>query len=50
MHPYLGRFPRLSRRKAKLDADLSTLGEIVENVVKEGCSKRKAELIEKRLG
>ena len=45
-HPDLGRFPRLKRRKAKLDADMSSLGDIVESIVKEGCSKRKAELIE----
>ena len=48
-HPDLGRFPRLKRRKAKLDADMSSLGDIVEGIVKEGCSKRKAELIEKDL-
>ena len=48
-HPYLGRYPKLKRRKAKLDADMSRLGEIVESIVKEGCSKRKAELIEKDL-
>ena len=48
-HPDLGRFPRLKRRKAKLDADMSSLGDIVESIVKEGCSKRKAKLIEKDL-
>ena len=48
-HPDLGRFPRLKRRKAKLDADMSSLGDIVESIAKEGCSKRKAELIEKDL-
>ena len=48
-HPDLSRFPGLRRRKAKLEADMSSLGEIVESIGKEGCSKRKAELLEKDL-
>ena len=48
-HPYLGRFPGLKRRKARLEADMNSLEDIVESIVKEGCSKRKAELIEKDL-
>ena len=40
--PELGRFPGLKRRKAKLDADMSSLGDIVESIVRERCSKRKA--------
>ena len=42
---YLHKFPRLRRSKAKIEADRSSLNGIVEDIVQEGCNKRKAELI-----
>ena len=39
----------LKRRRAKLEAERSSLNDIVEGIVQEGCNKRKAELIEKDL-
>ena len=48
-HPNFSRFPGLRRRKAKLDADMSSLGETVESIGKEGCSKKKAKLLKKDL-
>ena len=44
---YLHKFPKLKRGKAKLEAERSSLSDIVESIVQEGCNKRKAELIEK---
>ena len=46
---YLNKFTRLKRRKAKLEAEMNSLSDIVESIVQEGCNKRKAELIEKDL-
>ena len=46
---YQHKFPRLKRRKAKLEAERSSVNDIVEGIVQEGCNKRKAELIQKDL-
>ena len=39
----------LKRRRAKLEDEKSSLNDIVEGIVQEGCNKRKAEVIEKDL-
>ena len=46
---YLRRFPVLMRGRTKLEAERSGLDDVVKEVIKEGCNKRKAELIEKDL-
>ena len=46
---YLHRFPMLARGRSKLEAKRSGLDDVVEDVVRGGCNKRKAELIEKDL-
>ena len=39
---YLRRFPRLTRGRMKLEAERSGLEDVVEEVVRGGCNKRKA--------
>ena len=39
----------LKRKRSKLEAEKSSLNDVVEEVVQGGCNKRKAELIEKNL-
>ena len=46
---YLHRFPMLKRGRLKLEAERSGLDDVVEDVVRGGCNKRKVELIEKDL-
>ena len=50
-HPIelLAGYPRLARRKAKLTEEVSSLGEIILEVERSGCNKRKAEILEKDL-
>ena len=38
---YLHKFPSLRRSKAKIEAERSSLNDIVEDIVQEGCNKRK---------
>ena len=42
-------FPMLTRGRSKLEAKRSGLDNVVADVVRGGCNKRKAELIEKDL-
>ena len=44
---YLHKFSMLKRGRTKLEAERSGLEDVVERVVRGGCNKRKAELIEK---
>ena len=46
---YLHKFPMLKRGRTKLEAKRSGLDDVVKEVVRGGCNKRKAELIEKDL-
>ena len=46
---YLHRFPMLTRGRSKLEAERSGLDNVLEDVVRGGCNKRKAELIERDL-
>ena len=49
MHFNLSGFLSLKRRKAKLGTDISRLSETMETIGREGCNRRKADLIEKDL-
>ena len=46
---YLHRLPMLKRGRSKLEAEKSGLDDVIEDVVRGGCNKRKAVLIEKDL-